>query len=163
MKNVYHVHFASLVVQLSRLPGITAYQEDIVRDFRHHEYFTQRYTWIPQDRWKEFPPELQNDLRVPRTVEAAVRLNSWLGDVGKKYEAFTRGIPPNSVLVFIVTTAQLEDFLHFCKASGIDKQKQYTLPPARNRNYPDRVNNPDKGFCLHTFVFDIDEKGIIHA
>lgn len=67
-------------------------------------------------------------------------------------------LKPGDGLVCIVTTSQIPDFKEFLERSKLNTQKTYVLPPARNRNYPERVHNPDNGFCLHTYVFELDEE-----
>lgn len=67
-------------------------------------------------------------------------------------------LKPGDGLVCIVTTSQIQDFKEFLERSKLNTQKTYVLPPARNRNYPGRVTNHDKGFCLHTYVFELDEE-----
>lgn len=107
------------------------------------------------------------DINTRKTYEIPYSHGEWTEDTYRRvynnvlkhnFKLLKEKLSPEDILIFIVNTSQLTGFNEDLKLLGLDTQKKWVLPAARNANYPARVNNPDNGFCLHTFVFELNKE-----
>lgn len=146
---IYSIYFTGLTGLFGKYGASVHLHQELVYRPSWAGYFTR----LPRDE-----PDVASTYQTALVVDQATLDQLYERVIRHNWALYKKELKPGDGLVFIVTTAQLEKFNSTLPLLGLDTQKKYVLPPARNGNYPERVSNPDKGFCLHTFVFELNKE-----